>query len=390
VVELKSNSTIGNVDFASGTGNGGTIVLNRSGEGAGLAYDFGVLELSSVTITVNNGDQVTSGNSSATFSEVMMTGGNDNNPVTIAGDADIAIGSASITNNGISKRLQLDGSSPNNVVTGVIEDSVTAVLGAKVSLIKAGSSTWHLQGNNAYTGETTILDGTLKLDFPCLDDNSTVRINGTLELTHSQQDTVISLFIGGEEMPPGIYRSESNPGDGTEVPEITGSGTLNVLTGPSSSPFEDWAQQNITDIDPLADATPGGDPDGDGSNNLAEFGFRGNPLSGTDQGIVRNFTEDSGDPDSSKELILTIAIREGNADPFSGTPLQLAVAGVTYSVEGSTDLSTFNAAVTEVSPAFTTGLPDLSGDPDYEYRSFSLDASNGLTGKGFLRAKVQD
>jgi hypothetical protein len=36
----------------------------------------------------------------------------------------------------------------------------------------------------------------------------------------------------------------------------------------------------------------------------------------------------------------------------------------------------------------TTNLPDLSGT-NYEYRSFSLDGSAGLTAKGFLRAKVQ-
>ena len=42
----------------------------------------------------------------------------------------------------------------------------------------------------------------------------------------------------------------------------------------------------------------------------------------------------------------------------------------------------------EVTP-LTAGLPDLSGDLDYEYRSFSLGGSNGLSGKGFLRAKVE-
>jgi autotransporter-associated beta strand protein len=390
VVELTSNAGTGPVDFASGSGNGGVIVLNRSGAGAGLSYQFGLLELSSVTVHVQNGDQVTSGNSSASFEEIMMSGGNDNNPVTIAGDADITIGSASITNNGLSKRLQLDGTSPNNAVSGVISDSNAAIPGAMVNLIKAGASTWHLQGNNTYTGDTTILDGTLKLDHPCLDDGSTVRISGTLELNHNQQDTVASLFINGVEMSPGIYRSASNPGTGTEVPEITGNGTLNVLTGPAADPFTSWAQANITAIDPLADATPGGDPDGDGVENLAEFAFRGDPLSGADQGMIRTFVEDGGDPDSAKELILTLAIRTGNAAPFSGSPLQLASDGVTYTIEGSLDLTTFTAAVTEVSPPVTTGLPDLSGDPSYEYRSFSLDASNGLSGRGFLRAVVED
>jgi hypothetical protein len=205
-----------------------------------------------------------------------------------------------------------------------------------------------------------------------------------LDLVHGEEDTVKSLFINGVEMPPGIYGSSNSEGT------ITGTGTLNVLTGPITDPFTSWAQQNITDIDPLADATAAGDPDGDGENNLAEFAFRGNPLNGADQGIVRQFTEDSGDVDTNKELILTLAIRKQNTAAFSGTPLQLVSDGVTYTVQGSTDLATFTSPVTEVSPPITTGLPDLSADPSYQYRSFSLDASNGLSGKGFLRAIVED
>ena len=390
VLELRTDTSLLGNNFASGTFNGCYIIVSRkTTDEPDIAHGFGTLDLSSVTLSINKGDNIT-GTAAVSFTELKMTGGNDFNPVTIAGDADITIASASITANGIPKRLQLDGTSENNVVTGVISDTNNAIAGAKVSLIKAGSSTWHLQGDNTYTGDTTILDGTLKLDFPCLDNDSTVRIDGILDLPHGEEDTVTSLFINGVEMPPGIYRSEVYPGDGTEVPQITGTGTLNVLTGPSANPFTDWAQQNITAIEPLADATPGGDPDGDGENNLAEFAFRGNPLNGSDRGIVNHFTADGSDVDTNKELILTIAIRKANSSAFSGSPLQLASDGVTYTVQGSTDLSAFTAAVTEVSPPITTGLPDLSGDASYEYRSFSLDASNGLAGKGFLRAIVQD
>jgi hypothetical protein len=143
-------------------------------------------------------------------------------------------------------------------------------------------------------------------------------------------------------------------------------------------------------VDPLADTTPGGDPDKDGSSNLAEFAFRGDPLSGSDQGLVRMFTADTSlDGDTSPELLLTIAIRKGNPAAFSGVPLELAVDGVVYQIQGGTDLVSFNGSVTEVSPV-TDGMPDLSADPDYEYRSFHLDSSNGLVGRGFLRAVVQN
>ena len=58
-------------------------------------------------------------------------------------------------------------------------------------------------------------------------------------------------------------------------------------------------------------------------------------------------------------------------------------------VRGGTDLSTFPVTVTPVDPV-TTGLPaaPVQGGITYEYRSFSLSGSNGLTGKGFLQVSV--
>jgi autotransporter-associated beta strand protein len=392
VLELRTDDSLIGNNFASGTFNGGRILVSRATTtDPDIAHTFGALDLSSVTLSVNTGDNIT-GTAAVSFTELKMTGGNDFNPVTLDGDVDITLGSASITSNGISKRLQLDGTSANNVVTGVISNTNNATTGTpKVNLIKANSSTWHLQGDNTYTGDTTITDGTLKLDFPCLNDASTITIDGVLELAHGQTDTVNKLFIGGVEQAPGLYKAVGALGAGTPIPQLTGTGKLDVLTGVITNAFASWAETNITAIDPLADATSTGDPDGDGVKNLAEFAFNGNPLSGSDNGIVRQFAVDSEDVDTDKELILTIAVRETlpAAPAFSGTPLQLVVAGVTYTVEGGTDFANFNATVTEVAPV-TTGLPDLSANPDYEYRSFSLSGSNGLTGKGFLRAKVQD
>ena len=98
----------------------------------------------------------------------------------------------------------------------MISDTSNATLGTpKVSLIKANSSTWHLQGDNTYTGDTTITGGTLKLDFPCLNDASTITIDGVLELTHGQTDTVNKLFIGGIEQAPGLYKAVGALGSGT-------------------------------------------------------------------------------------------------------------------------------------------------------------------------------
>ena len=161
----------------------------------------------------------------------------------------------------------------------------------------------------------------------------------------------------------------------------------------TATPFESWALTNITSVSPGANATPEGDPDNDGASNLSEFAFNGSPLSGSNNGTVRVYTADSSSDEeiTDKELILTIAVRKTSpaAPAFSGSPLSLTVAGVTYTIQGSLDLTTFNTAAIEVTP-ITTGLPDLSANPEYEYRSFSLAGTNGLGGKGFLRAKVSN
>jgi hypothetical protein len=93
------------------------------------------------------------------------------------------------------------------------------------------------------------------------------------------------------------------------------------------------------------------------------------------------------DPETvNKELILTIAARK-DAVFTGGAPATSAlVDGVAYVIEGSLDLLGFATGVTPVAPILT-GLPsDVWAD--YDYFSFSLDGSNGLTSNGFLRAGV--
>lgn len=182
--------------------------------------------------------------------------------------------------------------------------------------------------------------------------------------------------------------------DGTWSKDIGGSliyrfdektGILAVVE--RSTPFEGWAILKGLDGTAGKENGPANDPDQDGASNMEEFAFNGNPLSGSDNGIRNLFTADTSNPGTDKELVLTIAVRSG-APVFTGSPSpSSAVDGVTYSVEGSLDLSTFTSTVGIVDP-ITNGLPDLTGS-GYEYRSFSLDGSAGLSGKGFLRAKVQ-
>jgi len=76
----------------------------------------------------------------------------------------------------------------------------------------------------------------------------------------------------------------------------------------------------------------------------------------------------------------------GSTTAGSAVTVNGGTLGGTGIVEGSLDLAGFSTTVNVVPTPVTTGLP--AAGTGYEYRSFSLVDSNGLTGKGFLRAKV--
>ena len=76
-----------------------------------------------------------------------------------------------------------------------------------------------------------------------------------------------------------------------------------------------------------------------------------------------------------------------------GVPASVAVDAVDhirYSIEGSLDLGAFTTAVwpnADMIPA--ANIAPLSDTDLYEYRSFVLQGSQDLPGKGFLRARVE-
>ena len=288
---------------------------------------------------------------------------------------------------------------PTLTVSGTDTTTFGGLVSGSLAVSKGGSGSQTLSAANTYSGDTTVTEGTLTLDNPnANNESSTVSIaasGATLELNFDETggpvtDTVDKLFIGAVQQIAGVYKATDNVTDsGTPIDQITGPGTLTVTSSPSNStPYDDWAtSKGLTAGNKAKDL----DPDNDGRNNLAEFAFNGDPLSGSDNGKVFALTEDSdyvGDPSSAKELILTVAVRSGTP-VFTGTPSPSAnfvADGITYNIEGSLTLGSFLTPVNVVPTPVVTGLPPAGAG--YEYRSFSLDGSNGLTGKGFLRAKV--
>jgi hypothetical protein len=236
-----------------------------------------------------------------------------------------------------------------------------------------------------------VAGGTLVLkQINTANESSTVTIasGAVLGLDFVGSDTVDKLFFGATQQPMGTYSASSVPAGATITPaSFSFGGSLEVTTGAAvSNPYDTWAaSKGLT----VANNGKSDNPDNDSQNNLGEFAFNGDPLSGSDNGKVFVLTEDSDfDVDAIKELILTVAVRTGTP-AFAGSPspsANLAADAITYTIEGSLDLGSFSTTVNVVPTPVITGLP--AAGAGYEYRSFSLDGSNGLTGKGFLRAKV--
>lgn len=145
----------------------------------------------------------------------------------------------------------------------------------------------------------------------------------------------------------------------------------------AADPFADWATNaGLT----AGQNGAGDDPDNDGADNLTEFALNGNPLSGSDQGTLSSVHADS-NSNSLKDLTLTIAVRTGATfAPGANGSQTASIDGITYTVQGTLDLTTFNQSVSFVSKSAST-------DPDYELQTFRLDASDSLSpaAKGFLR-----
>lgn len=161
-----------------------------------------------------------------------------------------------------------------------------------------------------------------------------------------------------------------------------------ALVSATTSPFSTWTGTTYSLTG--GDALPEADPDGDGVKNIVEFALNGNPTSGSNNGLSTTLIQDASAP-AGNELTYTLAVRDGATFTSGAGGAQTAtVDGVIYTVQGSVDLSGFASPVSVIGSASDTapGLPSLAGT-SWEYRTFKLDASEGLGGKGFLRVKIE-
>ena len=275
---------------------------------------------------------------------------------------------------------------------GNVNTTIAPVISRTFDPVSDGTTNWTLttaNNNSRILNWIGVRDTSFTVDPQAPFDSVTLRelAEVAVERTGSLAlpGEVIGVIASGAAQAPtiGSYNIGWTPGGDTDT------GIALAFTSIFSDPYDTWASDKGLTGAPGFENAKDADPDNDSQNNLGEFAFNGDPLSGSDNGKVFVLTEDSDfDVDAIKELILTVAVRTGTP-AFAGSPSPSAIHptdGITYTIEGSLDLGSFPTTVNVVPTPVITGLP--AAGAGYEYRSFSLDGSNGLTGKGFLRAKV--
>ncbi len=376
---------------ASGALGGGTILFDPSGGAPGPTSR---LELVNSITLANN---ITLSQRNNTSAAILSVSGNN----TLSGNIDLNVGGSAgniqsgaglltlsgniATATAVVRNLHLGGAG-NGLASGVISNGT-----GTITVTKDGAGTWTLSGANTYTGATVVTDGTLGISQAVLADGATVNVaaDAFLNLTHGATDTIDRFFIGGVEQVAGTWGSLTSTAT-NKTARITGTGILLATNGALAGGYNGWVSS--FGLDPLTDGAPGFDKDLDGFNNATEYVLGGSPISGSDNPkIYSQLADSSADGDTLSEQIMTIAVPVGTPVFSAGAPTSAATFesfGIT--VRGSTDLVSFPVSITPVNP-IVTGLPSapfVSGGISYEYRSFSLEGSNDLPGRGFLQVAV--
>ena len=225
-------------------------------------------------------------------------------------------------------------------------------------LTKDGVGTLTLSGINSYAGDTTVSAGTLSLgNANAANESSTVTIassGATLNLTYGGNDTVDKLFIGATQMAAGVYGKSGSVLPVIGIPQITGDGTLTVITGPAGG-FTTWITGSFANGTVAGGQQgPNADPDGDGVSNLVEYAIAG----------------------------LDPTVANGSVGTLSGKTLSFTkrlplASDITYAIEESTDLGISNAwAEVPVGPSYvndgTTISYTLPGGPAKDFQRLKV------------------
>lgn len=184
------NFNSGTVEFATdtsanayvlnfGSGNTGTVVVNRATSGSSMTHTMGTATFGNATLNIQKGANVT-GDATLEFAGITLSAGVTGlstgamlNPTT----AKVLVSGNIIRSGASSNLLTLDGTSSGNQISGVISGTQ--------ALTKSNSSTWILSNANTFTGTTKVTGGSLILEHNLALQSSPFDTSGagTLDLT---------------------------------------------------------------------------------------------------------------------------------------------------------------------------------------------------------------
>lgn len=418
-------------------GAAGTLTINGTGVVNQGTTDLGSrLQMtnngkpSTATIHLDGGTLITNGieNDANGTTHVFLNGGllkarvNSLNFLQGMSGVTVRNGGAKIDTNGVSITI-------NQSMIGEGDDG---------GLTKTGDGTLRLNGTNAFVGTTTITNGTLagtgSLAGPLVVQSDaaiapgppssgigtfsagntsisgvyscgvngagsdSIQVDGLLDLSSADDVLDFSLPGAGATLPVYVIATYTTlSGTFDEVVDLPPgysvvygyNGENKIVLARTLTPYESWIATYLPgETDPAVIGMEA-DPDGDGESNQLEFALGGAPGHAGDNARIHVFTEDGSDPGIAKELLMTIAVRAGEGagpvfSPLAGGNPTATQDGVTYTIQGGADFE-FTGTVSVVDPV-TTGL--AAPPAGYVYRTFRLDGSDGLPGRGFLRVVV--
>ena len=372
--------------------NGGTLVALKVSDGGGTStfnFNGGVLKAGTgASLGFMSGLDTVAVNALGAFI--------DSNGQTIAIAQVLSEGGGKLTKQGAGT-LQLNGHNSYLGTTTVAAGTLggTGSVGGALIVPSAGSIAPGAAGIGTFSADDTLGDGsTIGGSYVCelagasadklaLGGSLTISPGAVLNFSLLAPPTALSYVIASYTSHSGTFTEQNVPA-GFHVVYNPTSITLEYI----ATPYSNWAVSH--GLNPLTNGAPGADPDGDGQVNSIEFALGGDPTNATNNAKTFSLIADSSaDVDSLRELLLTIAVRSGTP-AFTGSPSPTATQdGFTYTIEGSTTLSSFTTTVTPVT-LVAPPAPNATPPAGYEYRTFSLSGSNGLPSKGFLRVKVSN
>jgi autotransporter-associated beta strand protein len=314
VVNLNGHNVdakITNLTMARRTGTANT--ASGFASQATLSFNQGILEVGPVIMGANVNASligkieatINIGGGTASFGAISMADNSAGNTTkTITAALNLTGGATTVTGNIVKpgstnatatvalKGGTLDMTAGNigslsNPVTLILESGSlqnVAQINGGGAITKTSAGILTLSGVNTFTGNVSILEGTLSATTSSFADTSALSIGSpggpaaVLHLPNAGNDLVTFLSINGVTQPAGkVYGNASSVLPVIATPAITGPGTITVAGGPVT-PYTAWASVFL----PVNDVSdPNADNDNDGLSNHQEFAFGLNPVNGS-------------------------------------------------------------------------------------------------------------